>query len=215
MIAPKSSISVSGPDGAGKSTVLDAIQAAAEREGLRVRREWLRMSNRLSLPVLAIARLIGCSRRVRLPNGSIVSLHDFRRAPWLARLFTWTTLLDIRHAVRDVYRKAGTADLLLLDRFVQDTIVDLTLATGDDTFPDSPRAKQLLALIPEGHRSLLLTARLETLSARRPENAADARFGHRVALYDLWAPKWNMHRVENDGSIDAARQSVLKEAGFA
>lgn len=206
------SISISGVDGSGKTTVISELVRLLTARGVLVHTEWLRFSHSLSLPVLAAARVLGVTERIQLADGRRISVHRFSKAPRLGRLYAKTTMLEMRWAVsRAVRRAARRRAILICDRFVQDTVVDLSLSLGQPGLSNSGLGGSILSLQPQGHVAFVILAPPAVLVQRRPENAADPAFPSRVAAYKHLATTGKMRPLDGEENPSKIVEQIIQE----
>lgn len=204
-------ISVSGADGVGKTTVCDALVRALRDGGNDAHRCWLRFRHRVSLPLLAYARLRGMTRysgaRV---DGEQLGQHDFQDSRLLRLVFPWTIAADLVPPIRwHVHRNLGRHRWVVADRFIPDTLVDLEMATGLDGLANEPVGRALLGLIPEGTTAVVLDAPEEVLQARRPVHARDPLVEERRTRYRRLAREFAWPLMDATQSPDEIANRVL------
>jgi thymidylate kinase len=204
-------ISISGADGVGKTTACAALVGKLREEGLRPHQCWLRFRHRVSLPLLAYAHLRGLTRydgpRV---GGERLGRHDFQESSLLRALYPWTIAADLAPAVRwHVHRSLRRQQWVVADRFIPDTLVDLQMATGNESLTEEPVGQALLHLIPEGATPVILDAPEAVVRARRPVHARDSQVGQRQVLYRRLARRFDWPLLDATVSPDRIADQVL------
>ena len=124
-------VALAGVDGGGKTYLLAALQRRLDRAGVPHRHVWTRFRNYLSKPLLALARLTGHNRKEEIA-GVRTGYHDFVGRPWLAWPFLCLQVVD---SVLDSwwrYHRGHDRRVILADRCIYDTLVDLAIDTGLD-----------------------------------------------------------------------------------
>ena len=126
-----------GVDGSGKTFLLDRLSDGLRRAGVPYRRVWSRFRNYLSKPLLAAARLTGHNRKEQI-DGVRIGYHEFAQARPLAFLFLGLQVLDQALDLLLRYRLPWRRELVVGDRCVLDTLVDLAVDTGPRRPRDRP-----------------------------------------------------------------------------
>ena len=191
-------IALCGTDGVGKTTLADALARELRGGGREPRRVWSRYRNYLSRPFLALMHLTGHCRRLHR-DGTVVGIRDFTGSPLLAHLFLGLQTLD---QILDILlRFRLRRGLLLADRSVYDTIVDLALDSGRPDFVFRRIAPLLLALLPEPRLVALVTRPAALVARDRPDVLLDGRDRARRLLYERLAREHDLPVIDNAGSL--------------
>lgn len=206
-------VCVSGIDGSGKSMLIDALVKDAEARGERVSVQWLRFNHFYVKPLLAIGRLLGMTVYDQV-EGHRIGYHRFGRPALARKVYHWLQLMDAKRAAGRFLSGAARAqhDLIILDRFAFDIIVDMSVATKDPGFIDSKCAKQLLDLMPEGTQVLGIQRDKQGIIECRPESTWDKDFETRLGLYKGIFARPDVQVLSNNGTpgdLLAAAASAL------
>jgi glycosyltransferase involved in cell wall biosynthesis len=192
-------VALSGVDGGGKTFLLRALQARLDEGGVPHRHVWSRFRNYLSKPLLAAARLTGHNRKEEI-GGVRAGYHDFVGRPWLA----WPFLcLQVADCVIDAwwrYRRGGDRRLILADRCIYDTLVDLAVDTGLDRVLFGRLGHWLVNRLPRPHLAVVVNRPVVAIRADRPDVLLDRNFARRRALYRRLAEEFRLPVLENDGT---------------
>lgn len=198
-------LAISGPDGSGKSVIIEGLAKRMASGGRRVDVVWLRYNHYLTRYVLALARLLGLTA-YHNHHGTRIGYHHFERARWLAILFVMTTWLDtflvtLFKVYLPVILRGHT---IICDRWVVDILVDLELDTGIP-FESDPFLRSLFSsLAPSGATYVILERDTRAIKSVRPENRVDARLPRRLQLYRRYAQHRRYVRIQNSGTIQEA-----------
>lgn len=200
-----------GVDGTGKSFLLQHLRQRLAASGIPSRHVWSRFRNYLSKPLLALARLTGHNYKVE-EQGARTGYHDFAGRPWLALPFlalqVVDQLIDITcryHLPRDIL---GAAPLILGDRSVYDTLVDLAVDTGLDDLVIDGIGPWLVRLLPRPHFVILIDRHPLRIQEQRPDALLDRHFHRRRALYRRLASRFGLASVDNNGPVARTLQAV-------
>ena len=179
------------------------------RSGQPVRYVWLRFPQLISLPVLALSRLLGVTR-YGVVGGRRVGRWEFDRARWLANILLWTQAIDaaILRRLR-IDRPARAGMMVVIDRFSIDVVVDIAAAADDPGLLDS-RAARLLCRLARPGRVALLDADPAILRGRRDDLAADPLLARRADLYRELARRHGISVIEAGRSPDEVHADLAE-----
>ncbi|ACJ17347.1 Hypothetical protein TON_1856 [Thermococcus onnurineus NA1] len=182
---PPRLICIIGPDGTGKTTQAKMLIEKLREMGYEYEYRWMRFHHFISLPVLALARLMGLTEIQTLPDGRKIGYHHFYRSKLISTVYPITLYLDMLLAMifkiyipLKVQRKR-----LVCDRFIYDTLVDLTIDLDNIEFDNSKTAKKFLKLIPRDCLTILLIAPYEKIKERREDLKFDKYLRKRIETY--------------------------------
>lgn len=195
-------VALAGVDGGGKTYLLHALQRRLDAAGVPHRHVWSRFRNYLSKPLLALARLTGHNRKEEL-GGARTGYHDFVGRSWLAWPFL---LLQVVDCVLDSwwrYHRSHDRRVILADRCIYDTLVDLAVDTGLDEVVFGRLGHWLVARLPAPHLAVVLNRAVAAIRADRPDVLFDRNFARRRALYGRLAEEFRLPILENDAPAEA------------
>ena len=203
-------IYLAGNDGTGKTTQAELLVAALNREGLPASYVWLRFPQYVSLPALALSRILRVTR-YRKVGGQLEGRWEFYRMPWLASLLLWCQVVDVRIARRrriDTLTRRG--EVVVLDRFVYDIAIDIANAARDDRLLYGKAARLLYKLAFDA-TTFILDAPVSVLSARRPDLNLDDRLSERARMYRALARALAIKVLDTTDSADSVHRRILVE----
>jgi thymidylate kinase len=205
-------VALCGIDGVGKSTQAANLVASARESGLRADVLWCRWDPLLARPAI---RLL--NRYSRSSTGEQTdSEHDRRRglkrrvlsiAPLRA---AWRSLMVLDYGIRTsvrVRRARRQLDLLVLDRYWHDVIVDLS-AGGEMAKP--PRL--LTLLLPRPDLVLVLELPEEEAIVRQPDALDLTHLRQRRRLYGVVANQPDAALVDASGTEADVGEAVRAAA---
>jgi thymidylate kinase len=196
---------LAGNDGTGKTTQAERLVSLFRSEGQPARYVWLRFPQYVSLPVLALSRLLGVTR-YQVEAGRRVGRWEFDRARWLAHLLLWCQAVDSRIArARLIDPALRRGEVVVLDRFVYDIVVDIAAAASDPGLLSSLPARLLYGVVDPAS-AVVLSAPEDIVRARRPDLAVDPALGARAALYRQLAARLGLRTVDAALSVDRVGQ---------
>ncbi len=198
-----------GVDGSGKTYLADHLCERLGADGIASRRVWSRFRNYLSKPLLAMARLTGHNRKVE-QDGVRIGYHDFDRSRPLALLFLALQAADQVLDILFRYRLTLDRRLVVGDRCVLDTLVDLAVDTGLDDLVIDRLGPLLVGLLPRPWHVVLVNRPVALVRASRPDALLDRHFLRRRTLYLRLARRFGIPVVENDATAKAAIDDILR-----
>lgn len=176
-------IYLAGCDGTGKTTQAEILLAELKSLGVKAGHLWLRFPFCFCRPLLAYARWRGFSWYEEI-DGTRHGYWDFRGS-WLLRVvFPWLLLLDAAlFSIAKVHLPLRLGKTIVCERFVLDTLVDLSLALNDPRFPSRRPGKLYPALLPGRATVAILDLEARTVRERRPDLQGDRRLEARLETY--------------------------------
>lgn len=199
---------ISGIDGSGKSTVIEALKKTLEARGLKVGCIWLRFNHYLTKGMHALARILGLSVRITNEMGTVWQ-HRFYQSRAFCKLYILATYADTRISRWKYDRAAKGRDTVICDRWVPDILVDLATKTHDPGFLDGKWVSRFLNILPRGARMFVVTRNTSALYDCRLENRVDPDFPLRLECYGKLCTKPFVHIVDNNGSIENSIKQIL------
>jgi len=190
-----------GPDGSGKTTQAEILMERLNRNGIRCSYTWLRFSHILSLPLLAFARLSGLS------NGKA---HMFWKSPLFSKIYVAVQAADSR--IANFFKmNLSNKDVMVCDRFVYDTIVDLAISTK---IPIQSLEKKFIPIVPKGTNVILLNTTPEILRKRRPDVKKDTVLDTRIELYNRLADDAKISKIDSSLSVNEIAEKIRRISGI-
>lgn len=210
-MSPPKVISISGPDGAGKSTQAEKVLDALEDNGVDCEYRWFGAKHLFSLPLLVYARLMGLSEVEELDSGRRVGYHYFWRSQLVSTLYPILLLLDtcLYYFFRIYIPTAIHGKTIVCDRFVVDVIVRIMLSIGDEEFYRRTLGSLFLRLVPEDSLTVLLTTEPEILRERRDDVRADDTLDRMVEWYDTLAVARSIKTVDASEPPEEIHEEIL------
>lgn len=194
-------VALTGSDGAGKTFLLNALRRRLNAVGLPHRHVWTRFRNYLSKPLLGVTRLSGHNRKEDF-GGARIGYHEFAGRTWLAWPFLYLQVLDNLLDIWWRYHRSADRRVVVADRCVYDTLVDLAIDTGLDDVVFGPLGHRLVGLLPAPRLVVVLNRPVAAMRSQRPDVLFDRNFARRRALYQRLAQEFGLPVVENDGPVD-------------
>jgi thymidylate kinase len=202
-------ICISGIDGSGKTSICRRIKQHYECVGLKVDYVWLRFAHYFSLFPLSILRI-----NRYLNNAITLEGKSPRFSGWngpIGRFYAYTQLIDLKLAAFINFNiKGRNKDIILCDRFVIDTIVDLSIKLDEDVI-ETIYADHLLRIKPKNAISFIIDADEKTVLTRRYELKNDMTLSQRRYSYLNISNKLSITVIKNDGDILTTIERILNE----
>lgn len=205
---PKRWVSFSGIDGAGKSTQIEALRAAAEQAGMRVQiiRFWDDVARLTALRETSGHKIFKGDKGIGSPANPI-NRRDKNVRSWpmaCVRLLLYTvdavsTRLKVAQALH------SDADFVIFDRYMYDELANLNLRNP------LMRAfiRAIVLLIPRPQVSFILDADPVQARARKPEYPLEFIYVNRQAYLDLSRLVGGM-TVISPGPVTEVKREVLR-----
>jgi len=203
-------IFVAGVDGCGKTTLARWLNGHLQEQGVDSRVVWSRFNNYLSKPLLALTRLTGHNHRHTI-DGVQFGFHDFENLYGYRHLFALLQAIDVNIAAwLKIIRALRTTDVLVCERGPWDTLVDVMADTGMERLHESPVGRMYTMLVRDRASVLHISRSYRSIIETRNELAHDYKMEHKIALYAKLAGQRGWHTIDNNRSLEDARQSILE-----
>lgn len=209
-------IVISGLDGCGKTTVIDAIQAELRARNCRTRYVWLRYNHYLTKVLLAACRLLRLTEHRTLREVRI-GQHHFYRSKLVSWAFIALTLLDTSIASWFAVHLPikWSKCVVICDRWVIDILVDLEVDTHVRLSQGRLIYRMFTALLPSDCIVVVLERDLQLVKSARIENSVDPNFERRRALYERHRDATFARVVKNDAPAPLVARRILRLAGLS
>lgn len=201
-------IIISGIDGSGKTTVINALKAKLEIEGKSVSYIWMRYNHYLVKGMNAIARLFGLSVKVHNEMGTIWE-HRLHKCPWFCKLYVWCSYIDNKIARRKVL--ILKSDYIICDRWVNDILIDLGAECRISNILEGKWYQHFQHLLPKDSFQFVVKRNLSDVMECRIENHTNPDFKHRFSLYQELMKKDDITVVDNTGSLESSVCQILNK----
>lgn len=201
-------IIISGIDGSGKTTVINALTEALRDDGYSTRYIWMRF-NHYSVKVMnALARLLGLSVKVHNAFGNVWE-HRLYKSRLFCRIYVWCSYIDNVIARRKALRL--DADYVICDRWVNDTLIDLGAECRIDDILDSKWYRRFQDILPENSVQFVVIRNRDDIVGCRVENTTNPDFPYRFALYEKLVQKKEVNVIDNTGTIESSVRQIIEK----
>lgn len=200
---------ISGIDGSGKSTIIEATRNTLEKEGKKVGYIWLRFNYYMTKGMNALARLLGLSVKVHNEMGDVWQ-HRFYKSTTFCRLYVLTIYVDTWISRIKYNRVAKGKDVVICDRWVTDILADIATKSHNLGFLDGKWPERFLRIPPKGAKKFVVVRSKDALLSCRLENRIDPDFQMRMMVYDKLCGKPYVTVVDNNGTIENSVKQILK-----
>jgi len=220
-------VTLSGLDGAGKSSQAAALRDALETAGIDATVEWLPLGQNPSVERASalVRRLLRAARRAgrattaeqRAAAGESLlaspgstrerSIREF------ALLHAWATVVAIANALHQratITRHAAQGRVVIFDRYTLDSIVRLRYLYGDRE-PFTFQAFLIRVVSPRPLRSFLLHVRPETALERKDDRWSLEDLRRQSELYREEAERLGVTRLDGERSRDVLCAEIALE----
>ena len=203
-------IVISGIDGSGKSTIIEATRKVLEDDGESVGYIWLRFNHYLTKGMHALARILKLSVKVHNEMGDVWQ-HRLYKSRAFCSLYILTNYLDSWVSRYKYSRIAKKHDVVICDRWITDILVDLATKTHDADFLEGKWPERFFKILPRETKMFVIVRNQEALLDCRLENRLDPDFNIRLGVYDKLCKKSFVHVIDNNGTIsDSVKQIIDK-----
>ncbi len=202
---------LTGPDGSGKTSLMEMLREELHKKGISTEHVWLRSPKILSKPLMAWCRLVGLTKYETI-GGMKYGAHQFYRSAWVSWLFPWLQWADFNIKNNAIRRKIekSKAQAVLYDRYALDTLADLMVDTGRWGLPSSSLGKKFRRLLPDGIHILVVRVEEETIRNRKMDTLYDPHLDRKIKAYEIIAKEFEIPILDNNGPMEEVRKEMLK-----
>lgn len=201
-------IVISGIDGSGKTTVINALKENLTQQGYRVSYIWLRFNHYLAKAMHLFARMSGLS----IPKDNEMG-HVWQHQFYKSKLFCWlyirATYVDTLISRLKYNKVAKGSDVVICDRWVTDILVDLATKTHDKDFIHSKWTKRFIRIMPKESRLFIVHRNISDVLECRIENQIDPDFKLRMNVYEDIKHLSPFLVVGNNGTVENSVQQII------
>jgi thymidylate kinase len=214
-VEPTKIIYVMGIDGSGKSTIAEHLANKYREDGFDVDILWLRFNHVITKPLLAFCRLVGLTKYETV-NGIRVGYHNFHKSSIISTLFVFFQYLDAKRVkyTKIMPRIKAGNQVLILDRYIYDILIDVAVDTGDEDIFKTRMADRFRNLLPENTIAILVQRDLKDVLVFRPEGEVDRNFESRYRYFQKLENESGIHTIMNDKSLDDLLNEAEKLVGL-
>ena len=200
-------IIISGIDGSGKTTVINALKEDLEKQGKSVSYIWMRYSHYTVKAMNALARVLGISVKVYNEMGDVWE-HRLYKMPWFCKLYVRCSYLDNKIAKRKVMKLK--TDYVICDRWINDILIDLGAESRMMDILDTKWYDRFHSILPEGSYQFVVKRDRQAVLDCRVENHANPDFPARFELYTKLMTKPDVNVVDNSGTIANSVRQIIE-----
>ena len=206
-------ICIIGPDGVGKTTQSKLLIKELEQRSIKSDYLWMRWNHKLSLPILALARILRLSKIVRLKCGKKIVYHFFNKNKSVSFIYQWTSLIDtLLSVIFKVYIRSMKDTFLICDRYVYDVVVDLAISTRNPMLIKSVITRLFLSLAGKS-TVITLMASQELLRVRKYDVSEDDDLKLKIYLYKFLSKRYNIPIINAEKSIFEVHSNIMNVVG--
>ena len=214
--SPGRMIIISGVDGCGKSSQLKWIKEEIDKSGQDYVYVNLRWACYLSYFPIGLARLLGYAPRKFSTRANANLIHHRYQDFWLMKVL-WPPLFVIDMWIDTIFKviipmKQGK--VVICDRFVVDSIVDVSAMIDSPHLLDSNFAIWLLMLLPPHAENIIIDIKPETAYQRKMDVPTLESLVSRRHLFLHLAKKLSLSVVDGNQEFAEVQQHVAKLLGM-
>lgn len=203
-------ICIIGPDGTGKTTQANHLVEYLQHQGVDCEYKWLRFHHFFSLPVLAVARMMGISRVETLESGKKIGYHEFYRSKLISMIYPYVLFIDtlVFTTLKVTIPTRIFSKTIVCDRSVHDTLVDLTLSTKTSGLLNTSLSKRYATIIPRNCLIIALLSDENTLRGRREDIQYDKVLLQKLHWYQVICDMFNIPSIDASLPIETVEQLI-------
>lgn len=203
-------VCIIGVDGTGKTTQAKLLIHKLTQENCIAEYRWVRFHHLFSLPLLFIARFLKLSEVQKIDENSEIGYHYFERSKIISFLYPYLLYIDtLIDVFLKIYIPILSGKLLVCDRFIYDTLVDVMVSTKNYDFLNSKLCTMYINLIPKNAIVLMLATEESILKGRRVDVFCDKTLPLRIKLYKQVSEYFSIPFIDASLNIDEIHEQIL------
>ncbi len=207
-------IFTTGIDGSGKTFLSKMLISELKKKGIPATYMWSRFNNITSKPLLAFCRLKGLNY-YKQHDEIIIGYHDFEKSRIISWLFVFFQLIDVwLVTLFIIWPKIRKGKVLICDRGVYDTLIDVMIDTKITKLYNSSVGKAFLMFLPESHKVFFILRESKRIHISRPDVRIDKNFDLRFRLYQACSKKFNWTVVMNNSTPEETLKTLITKLSF-
>lgn len=188
---------LTGPDGSGKTSLLNYLKKEFEQSNHTVTTIWIRSPKIFSKPLMVYCRMMGYTKYFRV-NDTLYGFHDFARSKFVSLVFPYLQYLDLRLVL--LFKKTPKG-IVFYDRYILDTLADLMVSTQRFDLHHKFIGKCILKLFPSSVFTLVVKVKEETIRARKRDTIYDPNLNLKLKVYEILAEDLNIETLDNNSDF--------------
>ena len=171
-----------GPDGAGKSTQIKLLTNFFSRNGHIYQYRYFRYPRIFTRLILFFGKILDYTSYERYGEINLW-YHEFYKSKMLSKIYPIMFLIDLLIIWNLSKVNRSRFDYIILDRFVIDILVDISLETNRPNIFKEKIGKIFLGIIPPKTKIIMLNADYVTIKKRREDLQFDKWLNKRIERY--------------------------------
>ncbi|MFC1808879.1 hypothetical protein ACFL3D_01995 [Candidatus Omnitrophota bacterium] len=202
-----------GIDGTGKTTIAHELKQSLEQNGESIAYLWLRQFHIFAKCINAVGRLCGLSVKKQYDGGVCIGYHYYEKNNILAAVFKLATMCDIvLTLILFIYIPLiFTRKIIIIDRFLIDTVIDVCVDTKDEAFLKKAVVKTLMTMVLRHAKIVYVRTKTDEIIKRRPDIAYDETFDYRLSLYERTVELFNVIVLDNNHTLTSVLQELISK----
>jgi len=202
-----------GLDGSGKTTQANKLVEYFRNNKIKFHYSWMRYPNKFSLPFAAFLRIMNLSGYPIPETKKKSGIKNLSSHETLKKWWKKVVLYDLKLVSKSkVFKPLKEGHILILDRFVIDTVVELAINTGEESLIEKI-LQDFSILIPENSKIFFLDVEPDISYQRNKEESIEV-LRRKRNLYLKLCEILNISVIDAKNSIQTIHEMILKECGF-
>lgn len=201
---------IMGVDGAGKTTHTKILMNRLDNSQMKYKYVWFRFFHYTSYIILFYCKITGLTRYENI-DGEKLGYHEFHKSKIISTLYPYFLFVDMVPAYFfKIFLPIKLGYILVCDRFIYDTLVDLMIDLEDFEIYNKYPVKLFLKLIPDNNLTIFLCLDEETIRNRREDLEHDTTLNKRILAYEKISKEFNIKKIKNDKKIETVSEKIFK-----